>query len=225
MGDSASKAAPPDLALGPTLAAPVVPEAVAATLSPDQAAVLPPSPSDESAVSVQIAAQPAPARIGRYLILRRLGEGGMGVVYSAYDPELDRKVALKLLRPSQDGSQGQARMRREAQAMAQVSHSHIVQVYEVGQDDSLGQMFVAMEFVAGQSLSHWQQRRRREHPQQSHDDVREILRLYLQAARGLHAAHSASLVHRGLCQAQKPSTDRDLMRAEERRGNRELSGT
>ena len=225
MGDSASKAAPPDLALGPTLAAPVVPEAVAATLSPDQAAVLPPSPSDESAVSVQIAAQPAPARIGRYLILRRLGEGGMGVVYSAYDPELDRKVALKLLRPSQDGSQGQARMRREAQAMAQVSHSHIVQVYEVGQDDSLGQMFVAMEFVAGQPLSLWQQRRRREHPQPSHDEVREYLRLYLQAARGLHAAHSASLVHRGLCQAQKPSTDRDLMRAEERRGNRELSGT
>ena len=113
------------LALSPTLAAP----ALAPTLSPEQAAALQPEVRDESRVSVAGTTREFPARIGRYLILRRLGEGGMGVVYSAYDAELDRKVAIKLLRANHEGSMGQARMRREAQALAQLSHSHIVHVY------------------------------------------------------------------------------------------------
>ncbi|MBL9007132.1 MAG: serine/threonine protein kinase, partial [Myxococcales bacterium] len=182
------------LALSPTLAAP----ALAPTLSPEQAAAQQPEVRDESRVSVAGTTREFPARIGRYLILRRLGEGGMGVVYSAYDAELDRKVAIKLLRANHEGSMGQARMRREAQALAQLSHSHIVQVYEVGQDESLGQnsLFMAMEFVAGQPLSAWQTRLRADRRQLRPEDVGNCLRLYIQAGRGLLAAHSAGLVHR-----------------------------
>ena len=74
----------------------------------------------------------SPARgtlLGRYSLLRKLGEGGMGVVYSAYDEELDRRVAHKLLRPGRDNSpRNQARMQREARAMAKLSHPNVVQV-------------------------------------------------------------------------------------------------
>ena len=184
-------------ALAPTWADPGV-AAVAATLSPEQAALAPPiSPADVRVTVSAVEPQP-PTRIGRYLVLRKLGQGGMGVVYSAYDPELDRKVAIKLLRPHHEGSAGQARMRREAQAMAQVSHSHIVQVYEVGQDEHLGHggLFVAMEFVAGQPLSAWQTQQRSGRQHLPAADVRALLRLYVQAGHGLLAAHAAGLIHR-----------------------------
>ena len=88
------------------------------------------------------------AAVGRYVILDRIGTGGMGVVYSAYDPELDRKVALKLLRPDRGPSAGEAgrlRLLREAQAIARLAHPNVVAVYDAG---SFGdQVFVAMEFV------------------------------------------------------------------------------
>src|SRR5512132_2656766 len=70
--------------------------------------------------------------VGRYIVLGALGQGGMGVVYGAYDPELDRKVALKVLRPGKDGGDGQARLLREAQAMARISHPNVIPVFDVG---------------------------------------------------------------------------------------------
>src|SRR5690606_2544059 len=95
-----------------------------------------------------------PVRIGRYAILRKLGQGGMGVVYVAFDEDLDRKVALKLLRGelSKD-ARGRARMLREAQALARLSHPNVVQVHEVGQWNDND--WVAMEFIDGQYLDRW----------------------------------------------------------------------
>lgn len=128
----------------------------------------------------------ASARIGRYAILRILGEGGMGVVYAAYDEELDRRVALKLLRGGERANQEQRlRILREAQAMARVSHPNVVNVYEVGEFD--GQIYIAMEFVEGTTLSEWQRSAR---------SWEEILRMYGEAGSGLQAAHEAGLVHR-----------------------------
>ena len=199
--DSESSPAPSvaesPVAIARTWADPAV-AAIAATLSPEQAALAPPLSASEASVSVAAVDPQQPTHIGRYLVLRKLGQGGMGVVYSAYDPELDRKVAIKLLRPHHEGTAGQARMRREAQAMAQVSHSHIVQVYEVGQDEHLGSsgLFVAMEFVAGRSLSAWQTQQRAGRQHLPATDLRALLRLYAQAGHGLLAAHGAGLIHR-----------------------------
>ena len=127
--------------------------------------------------------------IGRFTVVERVGQGGMGVVYAAYDPELDRKVALKLL-PWQDGSpatrEATARLLREAKAMARVSHPNVVTVYEVGKQDQ--RVFVAMEFVPGTTLDQWQ----REQPR----TWKEIVAVYLQAGHGLVAVHGEGLVHR-----------------------------
>ncbi len=132
---------------------------------------------------------PRGTRIERYVLLKPLGQGGMGVVYAAYDPELDRKVALKLLRPDKqtpEGHSARAWMLREAQAMARISHSNVISVYDVGTFDS--QVFVAMEFIQGRTLSTWI--RKEKHTWQ------EVLRVFLEAGRGLTAAHRAGLVHR-----------------------------
>ena len=128
--------------------------------------------------------------IGRYLVLTLLGKGGMGHVYAAYDPELDRKVAIKILRPranaAGDSSEGRGRMLREAQALAQLSHPNVVAVYDVG---TVGEhIFLAMEFVDGNTLSYWQQAQAR--------TWREIVAHYAAAGRGLAAAHQRGLVHR-----------------------------
>jgi len=126
------------------------------------------------------------ARIGRFAVLRQLGEGGMGVVYSAYDEELDRRVALKLLRPGRDNSpRNQARMQREARAMAKLSHPNVVQVYEVGRFES--QVFVAMEFVQGRTLGVWLRAQTRA--------WLEVVGVMVQAGRGLQAAHEAGVIH------------------------------
>ncbi len=124
-------------------------------------------------------------KIARYTIVRRLGEGGMGVVYVAYDEKLDRKVALKLIK-GESGPVDQARMLREGQAMARLSHPNVVPVFEVGEHrDSL---FLAMEFVEGQTLRQWQRAEDRA--------WQETLAVYIQAARGLAAAHEAGMLHR-----------------------------
>ena len=127
-----------------------------------------------------------PVRVGRYLIRARVGVGGMGVVYAADDAALGRRVAIKLLHGA--GSEGQARGRilREAQALARLSHPNVVQIYEVGEVGR--QVFVAMEFVEGLTLAQWQQQRSW--------SWRELLDVYLQAGRGLAAAHAVGLVHR-----------------------------
>ena len=130
-----------------------------------------------------------PARIGGFVVLRKLGEGGMGVVYAAYDEELERKVAIKLLRTDFSGEQqslGQARLLREAQAMAKLSHPNVVQIYAVG--ETSGAVFIAMEFVSGGNMREWLERAKR--------PWRAVLAAYLQAGQGLAAAHAASIVHR-----------------------------
>src|SRR5690606_7429175 len=123
-------------------------------------------------------------RIGRYTLLDRLGQGGMGVVYAAYDPELDRRVAIKLLSASL-GGRAEERLIREAQAMARVVHANVVSVIEVGRDR--GQTFVVMEHLRGISLDRWAERR---------PGWREVVRVYVQAGRGLAAAHRAGVIHR-----------------------------
>ena len=126
------------------------------------------------------------AKLGRYALLRVLGEGGMGVVFAAYDQELDRKVAIKLLRTRARGSQwDESWLRNEAKAMARLSHPNIVQVYDVGQEEAT--LFVAMEFVVGVSLRSWWKRSKR--------SLRETLDTCTQAGRGLQAAHDSGLVH------------------------------
>jgi serine/threonine-protein kinase len=130
--------------------------------------------------------------IGRYLVLSLLGQGGMGVVYAAYDAELDRRVALKLLRTAR-GSEGARRLLvREARALGKLSHPNVVQVYDVGERD--GDVFVAMELVEGRALDQWCQGAPR-------PSSAEVLAAYLDAARGLSAAHEKGLVHRDV----KPS--------------------
>ncbi|HEY0192316.1 MAG TPA: serine/threonine-protein kinase [Kofleriaceae bacterium] len=128
-------------------------------------------------------------RVGRYLVLSSIGAGGMGVVFAAYDPQLDRKIALKLLRSGMTGSDtdARARLRREAQAIAQLSHPNVVSVYDVGTTDD-GDLYMAMEFVEGDTLTSWL----RKYPR----TWREIIDVFLQAARGLVAAHGVGLLHR-----------------------------
>ncbi len=127
--------------------------------------------------------------VERYILLKPLGQGGMGVVYAAYDPDLDRKIALKLLRPDKrtpDGNTERAWILREAQAMARISHPNVISVYDTGTFGS--QVFVAMEFIHGRTLSTWI--RKEKHTWQ------EILRVFREAGQGLKAAHKAGLVHR-----------------------------
>ena len=124
--------------------------------------------------------------VGRYVVLELVGEGAMGRVYAAYDPVLDRKVALKLLHPLVDGPDGQQRLLREAKALAKVAHPHLVAVHDAGTfQDSV---FLAMEFVDGQTLRAWLAADKR--------SADEVLDAFLQAGRGLAAAHAAGLVHR-----------------------------
>jgi serine/threonine protein kinase len=131
-------------------------------------------------------------QFGRYVIKEVLGEGGMGVVYAAFDPTLNRKIAIKVLRVSNgmgdiDTRSARMRMIREAQAMAMCGHPNLVQVFDVGtySDD----VFIAMEFVEGITLREWLE---------THDpkDWETILAKYLDAARGLGAAHFRHLIHR-----------------------------
>jgi tetratricopeptide (TPR) repeat protein len=139
---------------------------------------------------------PAPITIDRFTILARIGAGGMSTVYAAYDPRLDRKIALKLLRAGDDDSTHasharQARLLREARAMARLSHPHVATVHDVGlvdPDGEAAQVWIAMEFIDGEPLGKWCSRAR--------PRVTEILDVYVQAGRGLAAAHAAGLVHR-----------------------------
>jgi hypothetical protein len=133
----------------------------------------------------------AGARIGRYEILGLLGRGGMGVVYEARDPALDRGVALKVLRPDAGLAGGSERLLREARALARLAHPHVVTVYDVGEDvadDGGRRVFVAMELVRGATLRGWQLRAPR--------SWEGIVETFLQAGRGLAAAHAAGVLHR-----------------------------
>jgi len=130
-------------------------------------------------------------RLGRFELVARIGEGGMGRVFRAHDPELHRHVAVKVLRPEivagpLTGEAARGRLRREAQAMARVAHPNVIAVHEVGTEDD--HVFIVMELVDGGTLRAWLEARAR--------SVDEILELFAQAGRGLAAAHDAGLVHR-----------------------------
>jgi tetratricopeptide (TPR) repeat protein/predicted Ser/Thr protein kinase len=132
------------------------------------------------------------APVGRYMVLTRLGAGGMGVVYAAYDPELDRKVALKLLRPGPgtfSGSRDREHrmLKQEAQALAKLAHPNVITIHDVGEHE--GHVFLAMEFVDGQTLKQWLAERQE-------PDWREVLSMFRRAGEGLRAAHEQGLVHR-----------------------------
>ncbi len=138
-------------------------------------------------------AQPGPllrrgTLIGRYVLLEPIGQGGMGIVYAGYDPELDRRVALKWRRPSSrpGEAQEQERLLREARAMARVSHPHVVPIFDVGLFED--GVFLAMELVEGDTLRAWLRHKRR--------SPREIASVLIDAGRGLAAAHAAGVVHR-----------------------------
>lgn len=148
-----------------------------------------PDPGGSSDASVLGLAVPAMARgsvIGRYVVLEFLGAGAMGVVFSAYDPELDRKVALKLLRTTARAKGSKERLVREARAVARIAHPNVVVVHEVGEHEA--SVFMAMEFVEGGTLATWLKDQPRTHA--------AILEAFIQAGRGLQAAHAAGIVHR-----------------------------
>ncbi|HKE15923.1 MAG TPA: tetratricopeptide repeat protein [Kofleriaceae bacterium] len=127
------------------------------------------------------------ARVSRFIVLRRIARGGMGEVALGYDPELDRRVALKVLRPElwrAAGSAARERLQREAMTMARLAHPNVVTVFDVGTWGE--QVFVAMELVEGATLCEWAASR----------SPREIAAVCAAAGRGLAAAHAAGIVHR-----------------------------
>ncbi|MEM9455659.1 MAG: serine/threonine-protein kinase [Myxococcota bacterium] len=166
----------------------------------------PGEPRDDLGTAAQRLFRPPvePIVLSRYILLEPLGQGAFGAVYAAYDPELNRKVAIKLLVPRQgareDTSTGRERLLREAQAMAHFSHPNVVAIYDVGTyslDASAAEgvsevaregIFLVMELVDGQRFDHWARARKR--------SWREIVAPAIEAARGLAAAHQAGLVHR-----------------------------
>ena len=129
------------------------------------------------------------ARLGRYEIRSQIGAGGMGEVYLAQDPKLDRKVALKVLPP--DLAANPDRMRRfvqEAKAAAALNHPNIAHIYEIGESDDTH--LIAMEFVDGDTLTTKIGR--------DHSPLSTLLKLLSQVAEGLAKAHAAGIVHRDL---------------------------
>jgi len=132
-------------------------------------------------------------RVGRYTLLGLLGAGGMGVVYEAYDPELDRKVALKLLHGSGAGSlasKARREMLGEAKTLARLSHPNVVAVHDagrIGDGPACGAVYLAMDLVEGTTLRDWVSEQ---------TDWRTILTAYIEAGRGLAAAHRAGIIHR-----------------------------
>ena len=125
--------------------------------------------------------------VGRFVVIDRVGAGGLGEVFLAYDPELDRRIAIKLLRAATAVHEElHARLVREARAMAKLAHPNVVHVYDVGRQD--GRVFIAMEYVEGPTLRTWV------------DDAArgwtEVRDLFVQAGEGLQAAHDRGIVHR-----------------------------
>lgn len=122
--------------------------------------------------------------VGRYIVIDRLGGGGMGDVYSAWDEELRRRVALKLIKP-REGTDLRAQVLSEARALARLRHPHVVAVHDVGED--AGSVFVSMALLEGSDLRGW--------AEETTPDSKTRLDVILQCADGLGAAHDAGLVH------------------------------
>ena len=129
--------------------------------------------------------KPEVVQVDRFLVRRRLGEGAMGVVFEAWDPKLDRAVALKLLRGTRADVMGPQRLVREAKALAKLRHPNVVTVHDMGSHE--GEVFMTMDLVEGSTLRQWLKTPR---------TPEEILRVCIAAGRGLAAAHDAGMVHR-----------------------------
>ena len=152
--------------------------------------VAPPSSPEASAQPAQSPSQ-LPSRIGHYAIVRKLGEGGMGVVYAARDERLERSVALKTISSIADSDTARKRFWREARAAASVNHPNVCQIHEIGEDN--GTLFIAMELLEGESLAD----RLRRGPLSVSDSVQVVLGMLA----ALSALHGRGLVHRDV----KPS--------------------
>jgi serine/threonine protein kinase/tetratricopeptide (TPR) repeat protein len=133
------------------------------------------------------------ANLDRYIVLDQLGEGGMGLVLRALDPDLNRRVAIKVLRPTPQMTRdplalerAQTRSLREGKALARLSHPHVLPVYDVGKINAT--IFLAMHYVAGRTLDVWARERTR--------TWREVFEVMMQVGEGLAAAHRAGMVHR-----------------------------
>ena len=128
-----------------------------------------------------------PAHVGRYRILRLLGAGGMGQVYEAHDDELDRAIAVKVLRPELATSLDLVeRLRRESRLTAKIAHPAVMTIYDVGRAGEL--VYIAMELIRGETLG--------AHVARTRPDWRAAVALYQRAAAGLAAAHAAGVIHR-----------------------------
>ena len=127
---------------------------------------------------------------GRFVVIEKIGAGGMGVVYRAFDPELERIVALKVL--DRVLRSDATRIQKEARALARLNHPNVVAVYEIGRDGA--ETFLAMEHVDGGSLADWCER----HPKRDATRTRRLVDMLRQAAEGLTAAHRTGIVHRDL---------------------------
>ncbi len=137
-----------------------------------------------AAIGAQLfGSEPACLRVGRYVVLENIGRGGMGEVFRAYDPVLQREVAVKSMRVHDASTAPQ--LLHEARAMAQLSHPNLLPVFDVGVAD--GRPFLAMELVDGFTLRGWIRHAKRR--------PAEIIAVFVQAGRGLAAAHAAGLIH------------------------------
>ncbi|MCR9161836.1 MAG: protein kinase domain-containing protein [Nannocystaceae bacterium] len=138
-----------------------------------------------ASLQAQLTGSSQTVKVGRFELRAHLGTGGMGTVMKAFDPQLRRVVALKVLHETDDPKE-HARLLEEARAMASLRHPNLVAVHEVGTHE--GAVFLAMEYVEGGSLRQWLDAQPR--------DWEAIVQAYLGAARGLCAVHDAGLVHR-----------------------------
>jgi len=177
---------------------PSVPQGV--TTSGHEPGTVPRAPATHSCESYSFLSPPQAAdemgRLGTYRVLKVLGAGGMGVVFHAEDAQLQRPVALKVMKQSfADGEAARQRFLREAQATAKVKHDHIVVIHQVGEDG--GVPFLAMEFLEGESLD---DRLKRAGGGQGDSPlpVGEVLRIGREIAEGLAAAHERELIHRDI---------------------------
>src|SRR3990170_2627514 len=149
------------------------------------------SSQSSSSVTTAFGGEILPARIGRYAIERKLGEGGMGVVYAARDDRLERTIALKTLSSLSTDGTARQRLWREARAAASVNHPNVCQIYEIGEDG--GRLFIAMELLDGEALA--------ERLQRGPLSTAEALPIGLGMLAALSALHARGIVHRDL----KPS--------------------
>src|SRR5215467_10102257 len=135
--------------------------------------------SGAASVSIAVRGGPRAAGFGRYRIDGVLGAGGMGVVYRAWDPQLARPVAIKVVKQARRDPAQRARLVREAQSLARLSHPHVCQVYDVGTEGGDGEeVWVAMELIEGTTLRRWADPPR---------EPAELLEALLGAAEGLAA--------------------------------------